>query len=148
MRDLWIKMVISLSPEESRISLFEVSKSYCDLTIGGENILPLEIENILFSHPSILQASVVAIADEKYGEVVGAFIERDPHTEHVNRITREEAKNYVARKLARYKVPRYVFFLGEDGIPDNWPVTASGKIRKIELRAWGDEAVKSGRITN
>lgn len=108
--------------------------------------MPLEIENILFSHPGILQASVVAIADEKYGEVVGAFIERDPHSEHVPRVAREEVKKYVAKKLARYKVPRYVFFLGEDGIEGRWPTTASGKIRKVELRAWGDEAVKSGRV--
>jgi acyl-CoA synthetase (AMP-forming)/AMP-acid ligase II len=113
---------------------------------GGENILPLEIENILFSHPSILQASVVAIADEKYGEVVGAFIQRDPHIYHVPPITREEVKTWVAKRFARYKVPRYVFFLGEDGIEGTWPVTASGKIRKVELRVWGDKAVKEGRV--
>jgi len=114
---------------------------------GGENIVPLEIENILFSHPGILQASVVAIADEKYGEVVGAFVERDPHTRHAPSVTREQVKTYVGDRLARFKVPRYVFFLGEDGINGQWPVTASGKIRKVELRAWGDEAVKSGRIS-
>jgi mevalonyl-CoA ligase len=90
-----------------------------------------------------LQASVVAIADEKYGEVVGAFIERDPHTKAV---TREEANEYVRNRLAKYKVPRYIFFLGEDGIEVKWPVTASGKIRKVELRSWGDEAVRSGRV--
>lgn len=90
----------------------------------------------------------MAIADEKYGEVVGAFIERMPHAPHIKKITREEVKHLVAKKLARYKVPRYVFFLGEDGISESWPVTASGKIRKVELRAWGDEAVKSGRVTS
>src|SRR5271170_1948188 len=109
--------------------------------LGGENIIPLEIENILFSHPAILQASVVAIADEKYGEVVGAFIERDPHVYHFPPVTREEVKSFVAKRLSRYKVPRYVFFLGEDGIQGTWPVTASGKIRKVELRSWGDKAV-------
>ena len=118
------------------------------LNVGGENILPLEIENILFSHPDIAQASVVAIADEKYGEVVGAFIERMPHAPQIPKITREQVKTHVAKKLARYKVPRYVFFLGDDGIPGSWPVTASGKIRKVELRSWGDEAVKSRRVTN
>ena len=117
------------------------------MTLGGENIVPLEIENVLFSHPDIAQASVVAIADEKYGEVVGAFVERMPRVSH-NKITREEIKRYVAKKLARYKVPRYVFFLGEDGISEAWPVTASGKIRKMELRGWGDDAVKSGRVAN
>ena len=91
---------------------------------------------------------MVAIADEKYGEVVGAFVERMPHAPHLKKITREEVKQHVAKKLARFKIPRYVFFFGEDGIPDAWPVTASGKIRKVELRAWGDEAVKSGRVTN
>jgi acyl-CoA synthetase (AMP-forming)/AMP-acid ligase II len=115
--------------------------------VGGENIIPLEIENILFSHPGILQASIVAITDEKYGEVVGAFVERDPHSRHGVALTKEELSAFVAGKLSRFKVPQYVFFLGESGIPPRWPVTASGKIRKIELRVWGDEAVKSGRIS-
>ena len=101
----------------------------------------------MFSHPAILQASAVAIEDEKYGEVVGAFIERDPHIQHINPITRDEVKAFVAKKLARYKVPQYVFFLGEDGIESQWPVTASGKIRKVDLRAWGNAAVKSRHIT-
>ena len=90
---------------------------------------------------------MVAIADEKYGEVVGAFIERDPHAQHVARVTRGEVKAYVRKRLARFKVPRYVFFLGEDGIEERWPVTASGKISKVDLRSWGDEAVKLGRVT-
>ena len=87
----------------------------------------------------------MAIADEKYGEVVGAFIERDPH---IKPVSREQVKRYVGKRISRFKVPRYVFFLGEDGIPGRWPVTASGKIRKVELRTWGDDAVKSGRISN
>jgi acyl-CoA synthetase (AMP-forming)/AMP-acid ligase II len=91
---------------------------------------------------------VVAIADEKYGEVVGAFIERDPHSKHGPPVERDEVKNYVGKRLARFKIPKYIFFLGEDGIEPRWPVTASGKIRKVELRAWGDAAVKSGRVTN
>jgi len=113
---------------------------------GGENILPLEIENVLFSHEDVVQASVVAIQDDKYGEVVGAFVERDPWKKE--KVGRDELKKFVKGKLARYKVPRYVFFLGEDGVPERWPVTASGKIRKVELREWGNEAVKSGRVTN
>lgn len=116
------------------------------LIVGGENIIPLEIENVLFSHPAILQASVVAIADEKYGEVVGAFVERNPHVQNVPHLARDKLKNFVSERLSKFKVPRYVFFLGEDGIAQRWPVTASGKIRKVELRAWGNEAVKSGRV--
>jgi len=144
-KDQWIQTDISASLAVSKISLSEVDP--LSFNLGGENIVPLEIENILFSHPGILQASVVAIADEKYGEVVGAFVERDPHTRHAPSVTREQVKTYVGDRLARFKVPRYVFFLGEDGINGQWPVTASGKIRKVELRAWGDEAVKSGRIS-
>jgi mevalonyl-CoA ligase len=149
MKVRWIKTATSPSQAASKISLSEVPtllNARKLIVAGGENILPLEIENILFSHPSILQASVVAIADEKYGEVVGAFIQRDPHIYHVPPITREEVKKWVAKRLARYKVPRYVFFLGEDGIEGTWPVTASGKIRKVELRTWGDQAVKDGRV--
>ena len=148
MKGQWIKMDIFPLRVVLKISLFEVIPQCTKVEIiGGENILPLEIENILFSHPAILQASVVAIADEKYGEVVGAFIERDPHVQHVASVTREEVKQLVGKRLARFKVPRYVFFLGEDGIEGHWPVTASGKIRKVDLRSWGDEAVKSGRVT-
>jgi len=143
-------MATSPSQAVLKISSFEVHPlNPLNLTfVGGENILPLEIENILFSHPAILQASIVAIADEKYGEVVGAFIQRDPHVYHVAPVTREEVKKWVAKSLARYKVPRYVFFLGEDAIDGSWPVTASGKIRKVELRAWGNKAVKEGRVTD
>ena len=91
-----------------------------------------------------MQASVIAIADEKYGEVVGAFVERAPY---VLPVSRDEVKRLVAKRLARIKIPKYVFFLGEDGIESRWPVTASGKIRKLDLRAWAAEAVKSGRVT-
>jgi acyl-CoA synthetase (AMP-forming)/AMP-acid ligase II len=139
-------MDISQSQDESKISSFEVHPLKCHLIVGGENIFPLEIENLLFAHSGILQASVVAVADEKYGEVVGAFIERDPHARHGPAVMREEVRKYVGERLARFKVPKYVFFLGEDGIPGDWPVTASGKIRKVELRAWADAAAKSGRV--
>jgi len=72
-----------------------------DLIIrGGENIHPLEIENCLLSHPGVSNVSVVGVPDEKYGEVVAAFVvARD---EGDNRISVEEIKQWVREKLSNH----------------------------------------------
>ncbi|KAG5368569.1 Acyl-CoA synthetase family member 2 [Yarrowia sp. E02] len=109
-----------------------------DLIIrGGENIHPLEIENVLFAHDKIAQASVVGVKDPKYGEAVCAFItphaffhEGHKHTKHddSDKLTIEQVQEWVRNKLGHYMVPKYVFFVGD------YPKTASGKIRKVDLR--------------
>ncbi|WP_329454928.1 AMP-binding protein [Streptomyces sp. NBC_01497] len=92
---------------------------------GGENVYPREIEEFLHAHPKIADVQVVGVPDERYGEeVVACVIPRDP----ADPPGQEEIAAYCAERLARYKVPRRV------EIVDAFPMTVSGKVRKIELR--------------
>jgi len=91
---------------------------------GGENISPREIEEFLYHMPGVKDAQVVAVASPRYGEDVGVFI--IPHDEA--EITAEDVRDFCKDKIARYKIPRYVFFLNE------YPLTGSGKIQKFKLR--------------
>jgi fatty-acyl-CoA synthase len=91
---------------------------------GGENISPREIEEFLYHMPGVKDAQVVAVASPRYGEDVGVFI--IPHNEA--EITAEDVRDFCKDKIARYKIPRYIFFLTE------YPLTGSGKIQKFKLR--------------
>ncbi|KAK5789022.1 hypothetical protein VI817_008146 [Penicillium citrinum] len=105
---------------------------------GGENIYPLEIEERLTAHPNIELASVIGIPDQKYGEVVGAFIQISPN--HA-RPTDEDLRTWTRETLGRHKAPQHVFVFGEEGVPSTVPVTGSGKVRKVELRQMATDAV-------
>jgi fatty-acyl-CoA synthase len=103
---------------------------------GGENIYPREIEEFLHAMPGIRDAQVVGIPDEKYGEIVGAFVILDQGVD----LAEEDIRDYAISKIARYKVPKHIF------IVDEYPLTASGKIQKYRLR---DLAVElSGKSIN
>ena len=91
---------------------------------GGENIYPREIEEFLYTMDGILDVQVAGIPDEKYGEVVGAFVIRKEGSE----IAEEDVIDFTRNRIAPYKKPKYVFFL------DAYPMTASGKIQKYKLR--------------
>ena len=91
---------------------------------GGENIYPREIEEFLYTMDGILDVQVAGIPDKKYGEVVGAFVIRKEGAE----ITEEDVIDFTRNRIAPYKKPRHVFFLGA------YPMTASGKIQKYKLR--------------
>jgi len=91
---------------------------------GGENIYPREIEEFLYTMPGILDVQVVGIPDEKYGELVGAFIILAEGAD----LTEEDVRDFALTKIARYKVPKHVLFV------DEFPLTASGKIQKFKLR--------------
>lgn len=99
---------------------------------GGENVYPLEIENFYLSMPGVLDCQVVGIPDEKYGEIVGAFIRVRPGHEGM---TEEEVRDYGIARMARYKVPKHVFFI------DDFPMTASNKVQKFKLREMAEEAL-------
>jgi fatty-acyl-CoA synthase len=92
---------------------------------GGENISSLELENTLLTHPSVAEAAVIPVPDEKWGEVPKALIVLKPDT----MATEEEMIDYCRFRLARFKVPRSVEFL------PNLPKTGTGKILKKDLRA-------------
>lgn len=91
---------------------------------GGENISPREIEEVLCTHPDVLDAAVVGVADSKWGEQVGAFVRV---AENVA-ITDAELSEFCSARLARHKVPRIWRLVAE------FPQTPSGKIQKFKLR--------------
>ncbi|KAI4172330.1 MAG: hypothetical protein LQ343_003588 [Gyalolechia ehrenbergii] len=102
---------------------------------GGENIHPLEIENCLLGHPKVAEVSVVGLPDERYGEVVAAFIIRAAGTG----LSADEVKTWVREQLSNHLVPKYIFWV------DDYPKTASGKIQKFKLREDGIILLKEGK---
>jgi fatty-acyl-CoA synthase len=96
---------------------------------GGENIYPREIEEFLYTMPGVKDVQVVGVPDPKYGEVVGAFIKRFVGSD----INEGDVQEFTRARLARYKCPKYVFFV------DEYPQTASGKIQKYKLREMATE---------
>ena len=91
---------------------------------GGENIYPREIEEFLYHLPGVRDVQVAGVPSKKYGEEVGAFIIPDEGA----KLTEEEVRDWCRGKIARYKIPKYVFFVKE------YPLTGSGKIQKFKLR--------------
>jgi fatty-acyl-CoA synthase len=91
---------------------------------GGENISSIEVEDVLYRHPAVLFAAVVAKPDEKWGETPCAFVEKKPGHDHVNEA---DLLSYCRENLARFKCPKTIVF-GE------LPKTTTGKIQKFKLR--------------
>ncbi|MCX4830229.1 AMP-binding protein [Streptomyces sp. NBC_01016] len=92
---------------------------------GGENISPREIEEFLYGHPKIADVQVVGVPHEKYGEeVLACVILRDP----VEALTLDEVRAFCRDRLAHYKIPSRLRLL------ERFPMTVSGKVRKVELR--------------
>jgi fatty-acyl-CoA synthase len=92
---------------------------------GGENVYPAEIEQFLMRHPKIEDAQVVGIPDALMGEETAAILRLKPGES----ATEEELREYCRANISRHKVPKYFKFVTE------YPLTASGKIKKFELRA-------------
>jgi fatty-acyl-CoA synthase len=92
---------------------------------GGENIYPREIEEFLYTHPDVLDAQVIGVPDERYGEELMVWVRMK---EGATPLTAEAIQEYCKGKLAHYKIPRYVH------IVDEFPMTVTGKIRKVEMR--------------
>ena len=91
---------------------------------GGENIYPREIEEFLYTHPTVFDAQVLGVPDDKFGEEVVAWIILK---EGVT-TTADEIKEYFKDKISRHKIPRHII------LTDSFPMTASGKIQKFKLR--------------
>ncbi len=92
---------------------------------GGENVYPREVEEFLYTHPDIVDAQVIGVPDARYGEELMVWIRvRDG----APAITAESLHEFCNGKLAHFKIPRYV------KIVDAFPMTVTGKIRKVEMR--------------
>jgi fatty-acyl-CoA synthase len=92
---------------------------------GGENIYPREIEEFLYTHPDVEDVQVVGVPDEKYGEELCAWVRMRAGARPLDA---EGVRAFAEGRLARYKIPRYVL------VVDEFPMTVTGKIRKVEMR--------------
>ncbi|BBZ56061.1 AMP-binding protein [Mycolicibacterium phocaicum] len=95
---------------------------------GGENVFPAEVEELLVTHPAIVEASAIGVDDEEFGKRLRAFVVTVKGTE----VSEAEVKQFVKDNLARYKVPREVVFL------DELPRNPTGKVLKRDLTARTD----------
>jgi len=114
-------------------SYVEVKDRSKDIIIsGGENISSLEVEEVLYRHPEVMEAAVVAEDDEKWGEVPHAFVTLRPgHSDP----TPADIIAFCREHMARFKVPKHVTFT-------QLPKTATGKIQKYELRRMLKQSLK------
>ena len=101
---------------------------------GGENIYPKEIEEFIYTHPSVQDVQVIGVPDKKYGEeAMACVILKDGKS-----LSEKEMHDYIAASMARHKVPRYIEFV------DSFPMNAAGKILKYKMRE--DAAKRLGLV--
>jgi fatty-acyl-CoA synthase len=91
---------------------------------GGENISSTEVEGVLYRHPAVLEVAVIAVPDEKWGEVPKAIIVLQPGAT----VTEQEIIDYCRDNMAHFKAPKSVDFV------ESLPKTATGKLQKYRLR--------------
>lgn len=108
--------------EEGYVNIVGRSK---DMVIrGGENVYPREIEEFLYRHPKVQDVQVVGVPDQRFGEELCAWIIVKPGQS----LDEVEVREFCKGKIAHYKVPRYIKFVGE------FPMTVTGKIQKFRIR--------------
>lgn len=97
---------------------------------GGENVYPREIEELLHTHPDLLDAQVIGVPDERYGEELMVWVRM---RDGADPLTVESLRAFCEGRIAHYKIPRYVH------VVDEFPMTVTGKVRKVEMR---EEAIR------
>ena len=97
---------------------------------GGENIYPREVEELLYTHPDLLDAQVIGVPDERYGEELMVWVRM---REGAEPLTAEALRSFCEGRIAHFKIPRYVH------VVDEFPMTVTGKVRKVQMR---EEAVR------
>ncbi len=91
---------------------------------GGENIYPREIEDVIFSHPKVMEVAVFGVPDDLYGEQVMAWVQLQPD----QTAEEQEIQDFCREHLAHFKIPRYIWFVSE------FPMTVTGKLQKFRMR--------------
>src|SRR5262249_42303571 len=110
---------------ETSDGYYKITGRLKDMIIrGGENIYPREIEEFLYTHPSILDVQVVGLPDEMMGEEVCAWVRLKPGL----KLEAGELQAFCQGKIAHFKVPKFIVFV------DEYPTTVTGKIQKFKLR--------------
>ena len=112
---------LAVVDEEGYVNIVDRKKDM--IVTGGENVYSTEVENVLYGHPAILEAAVIGIPDEKWGEAVLACVVLKDRME----VCEEDLIDFCKRDLARYKAPKFLKFLS------TLPRTGSGKIFKKAL---------------
>ncbi|GIO21516.1 class I adenylate-forming enzyme family protein [Oceanobacillus sp. J11TS1] len=102
--------------------------------VSGELVAPREVETAISEHPAVAQVSVIGVPDTMTTEIGAAFIE----VHEGESISRKEIANWCADKLARFKIPRYVWTMKAS----DWPLTSTGKIQKFRLQDIANEKLK------
>ncbi|MGW9554377.1 AMP-binding protein [Nocardiopsis sp. NPDC055551] len=97
---------------------------------GGENVYPREIEELLHTHPDLLDAQVIGVPDERYGEELMVWVRM---RDGADPLTVESLRAFCEGRIAHYKIPRYVH------VVDEFPMTVTGKVRKVQMR---EEAIR------
>ena len=91
---------------------------------GGEKIFPREVEEVLYTHPSISEAQIIGVPDKKFGEEVMAWIK----LKEGEALTLEDIREFCKDRMAYFKIPRYIKFVSE------FPMTVTGKVQKYKMR--------------
>ncbi|OLT18922.1 AMP-binding protein [Serinicoccus sp. CUA-874] len=132
LRDGWMSTGdIAVMDEDGYV---EITGRIKDMVIrGGENIYPREVEEFLYTHPDVVDAQVVGVPDERYGEELMAWLRL---REGAEELTAEAVREFCTGSLAHYKIPRHV------QVVDEFPMTVTGKVRKVELRERGEEILR------
>ena len=101
---------------------------------GGENIYPIEIEEFMISHPSIIDVQAISVHDDKMGEEICVWIQlKDGHD-----VTAKQLVDFCKGKIAHFKIPRYFKFVEE------YPLTVTKKVKKNVMRDISNEQIKEG----
>jgi fatty-acyl-CoA synthase len=123
LRDGWLYTGdMAVVDNEGYVNIVDRKKDM--IITGGENVYSVEVENVLYTHPLVLEAAVIGVADPKWGEAVKAVLVLKPG----ETATEEEIIQYCKEHIARYKAPKSVDFISE------LPKTGSGKIFKKGLK--------------
>ncbi|MBW8483040.1 AMP-binding protein [Actinomadura parmotrematis] len=102
---------------------------------GGENVYPREVEEFLHTHPDVVDAQVIGVPDAVYGEELMAWVRLRDGAEP---LTADAVRAFCRDRLAHYKIPRYVHLV------DAFPMTVTGKVRKVQMRAEAVELLGLG----
>ena len=113
---------MAVMDQEGYVNIVDRKKDM--IITGGENVYSVEVENVLYTHPAILEAAVIGVPDPKWGEAVKAVVVLRPGA----KATEQEIIEYCKKRMARYKAPKSVDFVPE------LPKTGSGKIYKKGLK--------------
>ena len=115
-----------------------VDRKHDMIISGGLNIYPIEIEDVLYSHPDVRYTTVIGAPHEKWGEAVTAFVV----PKHGKNCSSKELIEYCLKHLARYKVPKKVIISRE------LPMLSSGKVNKREVRKKYNEMLKNQSLSS